>query len=75
MREDRQLIRERVELLTTNCIVAETHTLLLNRFGYAIALPHSKPSCQTAIALVYYTQSSAASFLYRQSAVLRWHII
>jgi len=33
-----QLIRERAELLTTNYIVAETHTLLLNRIGYAIAL-------------------------------------
>ena len=29
-----QLIRERTELLTTNYIVAETHTLLLNRIGY-----------------------------------------
>src|SRR5438067_13799724 len=33
-----QLIRERAELLTTNYIVAETHTLLLNRIGYATAL-------------------------------------
>jgi len=29
-----QLVRERIELLTTNYIVAETHTLLLNRIGY-----------------------------------------
>jgi len=33
-----QLIRERTELLTTNYIVAETHTLLLNRIGYTTAL-------------------------------------
>ena len=33
-----QLIRERAELVTTNYIVAETHTLLLNRIGYATAL-------------------------------------
>ncbi len=33
-----QLIRERTELLTTNYIVAETHTLLLNRIGYKTAL-------------------------------------
>src|SRR6266487_3062946 len=33
-----QLIRERVELLTTNYILAETHTLLLNRIGYTTAL-------------------------------------
>ena len=33
-----QLIRERTELLTTNYIVAETHTLLLNRIGYTAAL-------------------------------------
>ena len=33
-----QLIREGAELLTTNYIVAETHTLLLNRIGYATAL-------------------------------------
>lgn len=32
-----QLIRERAELITTNYIVAETHTLLLNRIGYTIA--------------------------------------
>jgi uncharacterized protein len=32
------LIRESAELLTTNYIVAETHTLLLNRIGYATAL-------------------------------------
>jgi predicted nucleic acid-binding protein len=32
-----QLIRERAELVTTNYIVAETHTLLLNRLGYTIA--------------------------------------
>ena len=31
------MIRERAELLTTNYIVAETHTLLLNRIGYATA--------------------------------------
>src|SRR5437588_6846019 len=33
-----QIIRERAELLTTNYIIAETHTLLLNRIGYVIAL-------------------------------------
>ena len=33
-----QLIREHTELLTTNYIVAETHTLLLNRIGYTTAL-------------------------------------
>ena len=33
-----QLIRERAELLTTNYIVAETHTLLLNRVGHTTAL-------------------------------------
>src|SRR5712692_6136934 len=33
-----QLIGERTELLTTNYIVAETHTLLLNRIGYKTAL-------------------------------------
>lgn len=33
-----QLIRERTELLTTNYIVAETHTLILNRIGYTTAL-------------------------------------
>src|SRR5437588_3686634 len=33
-----EFIRERVELLTTNYIVAETHTLLLNRIGYTTAL-------------------------------------
>ena len=33
-----ELIRERAELLTTNYIVAEMHTLLLNRIGYATAL-------------------------------------
>ena len=33
-----ELIRERAELLTTNYIVAETHTLLLNRIGYKTAL-------------------------------------
>ncbi len=33
-----QLVRERVELLTTNFIVAETHALLLNRLGYTTAL-------------------------------------
>ena len=33
-----QLIRERAELLTNNYIVAETHTLLLNRIEYATAL-------------------------------------
>ncbi len=34
----RQIIRERAELLTTNYIIAETHTLLLNRIGYVTAL-------------------------------------
>src|ERR1700680_1492398 len=33
-----KLIRERAELLTTNYIVAETHTLLLNRIGHTTAL-------------------------------------
>ena len=33
-----QLIREGAELLTTNYVVAETHTLLLNRTGYVTAL-------------------------------------
>ena len=33
-----QLVRERAGLLTTNYIVAETHTLLLNRIGYKTAL-------------------------------------
>lgn len=33
-----QLFRERSELLTSNYIVAETHTLLLIRIGYATAL-------------------------------------
>ncbi len=33
-----QFIREHVELLTTNYIVAETHTLLLNRIGHTTAL-------------------------------------
>ena len=33
-----QIIRERTELLTTNYILAETHTLLLNRIGYKTAL-------------------------------------
>src|SRR5215469_13318865 len=33
-----QLSRERAELLTTNYIVAETHTLLLDRIGYTTAL-------------------------------------
>jgi predicted nucleic acid-binding protein len=33
-----QLIREPTELLTTNSIVVETHTLLLNRIGYTTAL-------------------------------------
>jgi predicted nucleic acid-binding protein len=33
-----QLVRERVELLTTNFVVAETHALLLNRIGYTTAL-------------------------------------
>lgn len=33
-----QLIREGGELFTTNYIVAETHTLLLNRMGNATAL-------------------------------------
>ena len=33
-----QIIRERTELLTTNYIVVETHTLLLNRIGYTTAL-------------------------------------
>src|SRR5947209_20143441 len=33
-----EFIRERVDLLTTNYIVAETHTLLLNRIGYTTAL-------------------------------------
>ena len=33
-----QFIRERTELLTTNYIIAETHTLLLNRIGYTTAL-------------------------------------
>src|SRR5579864_7426915 len=33
-----QLIKEHSELFTTNYIVAETHTLLLNRIGYATAL-------------------------------------
>ena len=33
-----QLIGERTELLTTNYIVAETHTLLLNRIGYKTTL-------------------------------------
>lgn len=32
-----QIIRERVEFLTTTYIVAETHTLLLNRIGYTTA--------------------------------------
>jgi predicted nucleic acid-binding protein len=31
-------VRERVELLTTNFVVAETHALLLNRIGYTTAL-------------------------------------
>ncbi len=33
-----QFIRERTEFLTTNYIVAETHTLLLTRIGYTTAL-------------------------------------
>ena len=33
-----QFIREGAELLTTNYVIAETHTLLLNRLGYSIAL-------------------------------------
>src|SRR5438105_4255094 len=33
-----QITRERAELLTTNYVIAETHTLLLNRIGYATAL-------------------------------------
>lgn len=33
-----QMIREGTELLTTNYIIAETHTLLLNRIGYTTAL-------------------------------------
>ena len=33
-----QFIREHVELLTTNYIVAETHTLLLNHIGHTTAL-------------------------------------
>jgi predicted nucleic acid-binding protein len=33
-----QLIREVTKLLTSNYIVAETHTLLLNRIGYKTAL-------------------------------------
>src|SRR5436309_6162713 len=33
-----QIIRERIELLTTNYIVAETYTLLLTRIGYTTAL-------------------------------------
>ncbi|SRR6266849_4539282 len=39
-----QLIGERTELLTTNYIVAETHTLLLNRIGYKTALQVILPS-------------------------------
>lgn len=33
-----QLILERAGLLTTNYVIAETHTLLLNRIGYKTAL-------------------------------------
>lgn len=33
-----QLVREGTEFLTTNYVVAETHTLLLNRIGYITAL-------------------------------------
>jgi hypothetical protein len=33
-----RLVRERWRLLTTNFILAETHALLLNRLGRAIAL-------------------------------------
>ena len=33
-----QLIKEPTQFLTTNYIVAETHTLLLNRIGYTTAL-------------------------------------
>ena len=34
----RQLIRERIEFFTTNYVIAETHTLLLNRIGHTTAL-------------------------------------
>src|SRR5437868_4232914 len=58
-----ELIRERAELLTTNYIVAETHTLLLNRIGYATALQVLEElyKSQTSICRVREAEVSQAS--------------